>query len=679
MSEQGRLDRAEIARGTDVKRYLLACLLVLLPAAAHAQDCDSTELSYDLSGHSLDELFDNGEGKPGPRRLVTEQTSTIPSLGAKLFLQASPWDRDDLSLEIEKIAGSAQGGKTDFVVCQRGPDGSLHQRDSFVIQAGRIGYKLRRHYTGLYGSRLSLQLHGRDPIGQARFRIDVQRPGGEGRVPEPDRRAPKGPVRGLADLHVHQAAELAFAGGWLWGSHREGPLEQRLPACTGDNHATLQLLGLPLGQALIDPHPEMIHGAPDFSQWPSWKDIKHQQVAAQWLKRAHEQGLQLMVASLVNNQWLAAAMVAAGHQRPGSSPADMESVKQQLFSLKQMDAATDWYTIVHDPWEARRAIAKGQLAVVLAVEVSDLMPASDGPWKQQLHDLYDMGVRSLQIVHQTNNRFSGAALHRDVFIGFSRIKALFDPHAEAETSPDGIHNPLGLSAEGEELIDEMVRMHLLIDIAHTPLRTQRQLYARVAGKHRYYPLFSSHTRMDELLTPDDKAVLKEFVTIPEILADVRRTGGMLGLRTGEDPMRSYTPVKGRAVANNCDGSVRSLIQFYQYADDRGVQLGLGSDFNGFITQLVPRFGPDACFNAPDPASRARQMAAQGPEPAETSAEMREYDHKGLAHIGLLPAMVADMRRLGADTGNFDRSAEAFLRMWERTYDPQRGPIDKPAF
>lgn len=664
-----------------MKRFLTVCLLCCLPAgAARALDCDPTEPGYDLAAHSLDELFDNGEGKPGPRRLVTEQTSTIPGLGSKLFVQATPGDRDDLGLEIEKLSGSAKGGKTAFVVCRRGPDKQLRKLDEFLVAggSGTIGLKLRRHFTGLRDSRLTLQLQGRDTLGVARFRIDLQRPGGEGKLWIPNRQAPRQPVKGLADLHVHQAASLAFAGGWLWGSHREGPLNERLPACTGSNHATLQIGGIKSGQALIDPHPDVTHGAPDFHDWPSWKDIKHQQVAAEWLKAAHQKGLQLMVASLVNNQWLAAGMIAGGHGQPGISPADMESVKLQLLSLKQMDEQSDWYTIVRDPWEARRAIARGELAVVLAVEVSDLLPASDGPWKQQLYDLYDMGVRSMQIVHQTNNRFSGAALHRDVFIGFSRIKALFDPQAHAEDSLDGVHNPLGLSPEGGELIDEMVRLKMLIDIAHSPLITQQQVYQRVAQKHAYYPLFNSHTRMDPLLTPADKTVLKEFVTIPETLDYVRRTGGMLGLRTGEDPMETYAPPptlshKGQTVANDCDGSVKSFIQFYQYADDRQVSLGLGSDFNGFITQLAPRFGPDACANAPA-AARKAQIAAQGPIPANEPADLREFDTKGLAHIGLLPAMVADMQRLGADTRTFESSAEAFLNMWERTYASDRGPI-----
>ncbi|MEM9491071.1 MAG: hypothetical protein AAGC55_18120 [Myxococcota bacterium] len=206
------------------------------------------------------------------------------------------------------------------------------------------------------------------------------------------------------------------------------------------------------------------------------------------------------------------------------------------------------------------------------------------------------------------------------------------------------------------------------------LETQRDIFDIVSNDHDYYPLYNSHTRMDAMLTSAGQDTLREFVTTDETLDYVRQTGGILGLRTGEDPMLDYqNPQNGSYVANNCDGSTRSLAQFYQYADDRGVNLAFGSDFNGFITQLVPRFGPDACINAPA-GQRQQQIAAQGSQPSGP-AYLQEYYSKGLAHIGLLPAVIDDMDDLGVDTSNIRGSAEAFVQMWERVYDPNRGPVN----
>lgn len=640
--------------------------------------CGDTTVIYNLFDMTMDELFDNGEGQLGPRRLVTEQQSHIISFSKRRFIQATPMDIPAVDVVYRKIDGGRIGGKTKFFVCSTNDStGQVIKLDEFSISGGKrnIGTVITKRYSNLLDKRLSIRLSGQSPTGSARFVIDVKRPGGEGQVWVPNRTQHGEPIPGFADIHVHQAADLAFAKGWYWGSHREGPESQTLGSCGGDDHGTLQFLGLDLGIPLIDAHHGATDGSPGFQDWPRWDDIKHQQVGLRWLQDAHENGLNVMVVSLVNNQWLSAATITSGNHDNRVSPADMESVKRQINSLHQLDSVTPWYTIVRDPWEARRAVEAGQLAVVLAVEVSDIMPPGDGPWKQQLHDLYHMGVRTVQFAHQSNSHFAGAAYHRDVLKITSRIKSWFDRDIDYADG-DGVHNPLGLHSQGEELLEEMIRLGMLIDITHLSLETQRDIYNIVSTRHSYYPLYNSHTRMDAMLTSDGHDVLKEFVTTDETLSFIRQTGGIIGLRTGEDPMLDYqNPTHGAYVANNCDGSTRSFAQFYQYADDLGVNLAFGSDFNGFITQLVPRFGPDACINAPNATARQQQIAAQGTAPTNVSARLREFHTKGLAHMGLLPALVEDMALLGVDTTNIDNSAEAFVDMWHRVYDPTRRRVD----
>lgn len=664
-----------------MRKWIQAALCVAIMGFGqplYAASCGDTDVIYNLFDLTMDELFENGEGTLGPRRLVTEQTSKIVSFGTKRFIQTSPMDINSLNIVIDKIDGVRLGGKTTFVVCKTNANGSVIKLDEYSIKGGRrnIGARINKTYSGLQDHRLSIRLVGNSPFGSARFRIDVRRPGGEGVRWNPVQTSHSQPLSGFADIHNHQAADLAYSGGWYWGSHREGSLSQRLPQCSGDNHATLQFLGINTGIDLIDPHFDQTHGYPSYDEWPLWSDTKHQQVSEKWLRDAHNRGLNLVVASLVNNQWLSAAAIASGRHNNRMSPSDMEAVKRQIHSLKQMDAQSSWYTIVRDPWEARRAIERGELAVVLAVEVSDVLPASDGPWLQQLYDLYHMGVRTIQFAHETNSGFSGAAYHRDVFEILSRVKSWFDRDVDFASDGDGVHNNVGLSTAGQQLLAEMIRLNMLVDITHLPLKTQRQIYNIVAQQHSYYPLYNSHTRMDAMLTPEGSDVLKEFVTTDETLEFVRSTGGVLGLRTGEDPMLDYgVPQRGNYVANTCDGSTRSFVQFYQYADDRGVNLAFGSDFNGFITQIVPRFGADACANAPDAGMRNLQIMMQGAEPTNVPSYVSEYHNKGLAHVGLLKAVIEDMQAVGADTTNLENSAETFVQMWERTYDSNRGRVN----
>jgi microsomal dipeptidase-like Zn-dependent dipeptidase len=655
-----------------------ASVALAAPEAAQAADCGDTVVIYNLFDMTMDEMFDNGEGQLGPRRLVTEQESNIVSFGTKRFIQATASDIDRLDLKVHKIGHSGIGGKTTFVVCVTDQNDNVVKLDEWSISGGggTVGTIVNRSYSGLRRKRLSVRLVGQSPFGTARFVMDVRRPGAEGQAWVPIRSQHGNPLPGFADLHVHQAADLAYSGGWYWGSHREGNEAALLGPCTGDNHATLQFLGNNLGVEYLDPHDDITHGYPSFLDWPDWHDIKHQQVALRWLEDAHQNGLNLMVVSVVNNQWLSAATIASGRNNNRLSPSDMESIKRQILSLHALDEAVPWYTIVRDPWEARRAVEAGQLAVVLAVEASDILPPSDGPWLQQLRDLYDMGVRSIQLAHESNSHFAGAAYHREVFEINSMIKSWFDPDIEYATSFDGLHNPIGLTAQGEALLREMIRLGMLIDISHMSLEAQRDVYAIVSSEYDHYPLFNSHTRMDAVLTTGGRDMLREFVTTDETLAYVRATGGLLGLRTGEEAMLDYgRPIFGADVANTCDGSTRSFAQFYQYADDRGVNLAFGSDFNGFITQMVPRFGPDACINAPNATARQQQIAAQGAPNMNVPPYLQEFRTRGLAHIGLLPALIDDMDEIGVDTTNVNHSAEAFAQMWERVYDDARGPVN----
>lgn len=647
--------------------------LTSMPADSDVQAlCGDGTYRYNLVNQNLNEVFENDEHLP-LRRLVTAQSTHIPGGEQRRFLQMAPLVFESQQLEITPQAAFNQA--ITVTVCAHGPTGQPQVLDHFRLQAPQAE-SITRSYTQLSDKRLFLRIQ--NPAGQPTVGLHLDwknaplEPASEGKVWQPDTTlAPTLPksIPGFADIHVHQASSLAFAGGWYWGSHREGPWEQRLPNCDGYNHATLNQSGLKTGIALLDPHPPQQYGKT--AQWPHWKDIKHEQVSAKDLKTAHENGLGLMMASLVNNQWLAGAMVAAGLNQDGVPANDMDSVKLQLHSLWAMHKNTDWYRIVRDPWEARRVSAQGKLPVVLAIEADHLFPQGDGPWKQQLHDFYAMGVRSIQLAHQVNTHFSGAAFHRDIFKPFGRIKSLFKPEISFMTG-DGYHNPVGLSPLGYELLEEMIRLNMLIDISHLSIVAQRDIYAYVAEKHKGYPLYNSHTRYGPLLTPEGAQELKEFVTTPETAVFIRRTGGMVGLRTGENPMKDFKPAQGQSqsnVLNNCDGSSRSLAQMYQAFEAHDLSIALASDFNGFISQAGPRYGEEACPNAPG-AERSAQIQAQG-SPPKGSALLQDFNTRGIAHMGLLPALIEDWQQLGLDTHNVDHSAETFLKMWERAYDTER--------
>ena len=115
----------------------------------------------------------------------------------------------------------------------------------------------------------------------------------------------------------------------------------------------------------------------------------------------------------------------------------------------------------------------------------------------------------------------------------------------------------------------------------------------------------------------------------------------------------------------------------------GAPVAMGSDWNGAAGHLGPRFGSDACggWGAPNGLERPAQIIEnsrlQYPftldgfgsfEPQVTGFKTFDYNVDGLAHIGLVPDMVADLQAIGLDAYYVDKlmcSGEAYIRVWER--------------
>jgi hypothetical protein len=153
---------------------------------------------------------------------------------------------------------------------------------------------------------------------------------------------------------------------------------------------------------------------------------------------------------------------------------------------------------------------------------------------------------------------------------------------------------------------------------------------------------------------------------------------------GEKYNVGYQPAIGAAVADNCRHSSKTWAQLLQYTVDvMGGPVAMGSDWNGAAGHLGPRFGSDACggWGAPNGHERPRQELAnnrvQYPfalpgfgtfDRQVTGFKAFDYNVDGLAHIGLVPDMVADLDRIGVDPHYVDAlfcSAEAYIRVWER--------------
>jgi microsomal dipeptidase-like Zn-dependent dipeptidase len=305
-------------------------------------------------------------------------------------------------------------------------------------------------------------------------------------VPAP----PRPPIVGFADTHVHQFANLAFGGLEVWGSPVDPSLDPNAflgspddarrralpnsdyifvsnsevdgyvsvadvpvrntplatscdngscwPQCPagsgvqgnacwkvtihGDNGGA-DLLAYAVEE--VDHHG--ILGFPDMDGWPAWNIVTAQQVYWEWLKRAHDHGMKLMVMLAVNNS----VLCGVGVHKTAFGCGDDGSVDRQIQGAKNLEQYIDaveggpgmgFYRIVYSAAEARQAIQDGKLAVVLGTEVDtewgckvDEPSCTDDLILQHVQEYRDRGIRVVFPVHVIDNGFGGSAAYTGLF------------------------------------------------------------------------------------------------------------------------------------------------------------------------------------------------------------------------------------------------------------------------
>jgi hypothetical protein len=428
--------------------------------------------------------------------------------------------------------------------------------------------------------------------------------------------------------------------------------------------------------------PPDMHGWPTFHGWPSPTALVEEGDYYTGIERAWKAGLRVMVTNLVDNEALCSIMTT--RHNPCNDMAAVRIQDADLHALQDyIDAQAGgpgkgWFRLVTDPFQARRVIDAGKLAVVEGIEVSRIFGCgehSDAPEcdKAQidagLREIRGLGVRTFFPVHEFDNAFGGTKMiGGDLGIVVNAGNRLetgnfwtVQPCPASEQDgpqltvpasgpvaqvlngpvstllhggvlavyPPGPHcNTRGLTDLGAYVIEQMIKQHVMIQTDHMDSKTA-DAALQIAQAHHYSGVVSAHC-----------------CSSPQLFARTYATGGFI-----------TPPVDAAAAAITLLQRDKAAMS-HKYA----FGFGWGSDMNGLGTQPGPAAATPISypFKSFDGAvTFTREQWGQ-----------RKFDLNtdGLANYGMYADWLQEMQMLGGRAAMSDmmRGAEAYLQMWERT-------------
>ncbi len=183
-------------------------------------------------------------------------------------------------------------------------------------------------------------------------------------------------VRGLVDAHTHGMA-FEFLGGDVHCGRPWHPYGVTFALKDCPDHYVADGRGAALEDLLNSGTPGTGHdpvGWPTFKDWPAPHSLTHEGTYYKWMERSWRGGLRVFTNLLVENGKLC-QLYPLKH----NSCDDMDSIRLQAKDMRLFERYIDaqyggpgkgWYRIVRDPYQARRVINDGKLAVIMGIETS---------------------------------------------------------------------------------------------------------------------------------------------------------------------------------------------------------------------------------------------------------------------------------------------------------------------
>ncbi|UCE60683.1 MAG: membrane dipeptidase [Phycisphaerales bacterium] len=261
------------------------------------------------------------------------------------------------------------------------------------------------------------------------------------------------------------------------------------------------------------------------------------------------------------------------------------------------------------------------------------------------------------------------------------LAGLVFPDIPGQPEITGWCNARPLMPKGEFLIREMMDRKLIIDVDHMSLATLNMVLD-MAEDNDDYPLISGHSFLfDEPLT--------EFGTVGSrtenhrTAAQIERFRNLGGIVSPLPPRKEGSSTHDYAKMYEY---IKEKMKGGPYGDDHP-GIAFGSDWGAMFLMTAPRCpnynpndtdpGPEQCneFHGERQPPLTYPFTIEG-VPGEfdrqvTGTRTFDYNTDGLAHIGLFPDFIADVKIAGSTTDRdldlqpLFNSAETYIRMWEK--------------
>jgi hypothetical protein len=489
-----------------------------------------------------------------------------------------------------------------------------------------------------------------------------------------------GRVGGFVEGHMHWMTFEFLGGNFHCGRpwHPYG-IRYALPDCSSIEGP--QGTAAPFQNFLNYGSPVSPHDTSGYPQLKEWSNsnLTYEGTYWRWVQRAWMSGLRLMVMGINENRILCELQ---SNRRTNCN--EMDTVRRGLKDMHELQDYVDaqaggpgkgFFQIVTNPYDARRVINQGRMAVVLEIEVSE--PFDCRGWDQpscdqaqidrQLDEMHGLGVRSMLLLNKFDNPLTGVRFDSgpvgavinagnkasagsywsaSTCTGPLADNTIFQPGAQTGAALSSLLSSAGLGPGTAPFYPPAPHCNTrgLTDLGRHVVRRMMDLRMIVNPDHM------SQAGVDETLS----------------LLEARRYSGVISPHGWMDPGNWPRIWKLGGVAwpghSAADEYVKEWRRYRPRATPYAFGWGYGADLGGLSHQPEPT-ADGKSFGYPFTSYDGRVTFDR----QRTGDRTFDYSKEGVAQYGLYADWFKDLQRIGGPQLGRDMwdGAEAYLEMWER--------------